>query len=143
MTGRKAIIIFSSWKLLSLSLECTWSYKNMELSHKGYFCIWYFYLYSFFLCNNIYEWRYTLKACRKRLMLSFYMKRPSHVLNCVSGDSSDDIYIHAPIVLQNRHVQSFFAASLTYILLSSQSFSNVVFYVLLSSMIIIQISTKP
>ena len=37
----------------------------------------------------------------------FYMKRPSHVLNYVTGDSSDDIYIHVPIVLQNRHVQSF------------------------------------
>ena len=41
----------------------------------------------------------------------FYMKRPSHVLNCVTWDSSDDIYIHVPIVLQNRHVLSFFAAS--------------------------------
>ena len=37
----------------------------------------------------------------------FYMKRPSHGLNFVTEDNRDDIYIHAPIVLQNRHVQSF------------------------------------
>ena len=68
---KKSNYYFCSWKLLSLSLECTWSYKNMELSHKSYFCIRYFYLYSLFLCNNIYEWRY--KACRKRLMFSFLL----------------------------------------------------------------------
>ena len=72
MTGRKAIIIFCSWKLLSLSLECTWSYKNMKLAHKSYFCIWYLYLFSLILCNNIYEWRYIYKACRKRLMFFFF-----------------------------------------------------------------------
>ena len=107
MTGRKAIIIFCSWKLLSLSLECTWSYKNMELAHKSYFCIWYLYLFSLFLCNNIYENTYTRRVESGWCFLFFYMKRPSHGLNCVTEDSRDDIYIHAPIVLQNRHVQSF------------------------------------
>ena len=37
MTGRKAIIIFSSWKLLSLSLECTWSYKTWNFHIKAIF----------------------------------------------------------------------------------------------------------
>ena len=48
------------------------------------------------------------------------MKRPSHSLNCVTGDSCDDIYIHVPIVLYNRHVHSFFTGSKTDTLLKNK-----------------------